>query len=132
MKKCDTWRKRCAKSHFLSKNWYLQKLCYMFIPLVLAFVCAIATINCMILAIKAFFSTIKNELLDLWGIVNDGDNYSVFTLWYLGWRFWNQRKAADYLHGLTEEEECGEVWPILTTEQEAKRGMAEEFKRLHS
>jgi len=94
---------KTTKSQFLRHNWYLQKLCYMFIPVVVPFIGAIMIIYCIILAIKSFCKTLKCELNNVWDVINDGEYYNIFTLWYIGWRFWNQKNAADYLHGLDDE-----------------------------
>ena len=75
----------------------------MFIPVVVPFIGASMIIYCIILAIKSFCKTLKCELTNLWEFINDGEYYNIFTLWYIGWRFWNQKNAADYLHGLDDE-----------------------------
>lgn len=100
MRKCVQSQHKTAKSHFLNHNWYLQKLCCMFIPVVFTFIGASIIIYCMILAIKSFFKTLKYELNTLW---DDAKCYNIFKLWYVGWRFWNQKNAAEYLYGVDDK-----------------------------
>jgi hypothetical protein len=97
MKKCVQSQYKSEKSHFLNHNWYLQKLCCMFIPVVFTFIGASIIVYCIILAIKSFCKTLKYELNTLW------DDVDIFKLWYVGWRIWNQKNAAEYLYGVDEK-----------------------------
>lgn len=130
MKKCDTYRKRAAKFHFLSKNWCRLKFLYMIFPAVIATGVLIFIIGAFIEALKAFIRTLIDELQTAFADLFGKNNHNPFMLWWMGWRYWSQRSAANYLYGLTDEEERGEEWPKITAEQEIRAGLAREVEDL--
>lgn len=130
MKKCDTYRKRAAKSLFLRRNWFGLKFLYMIFPVVIGVGVLIYVIGAFTEAAKAFFRVLIDELHTAFVELFGENNHNPFMLWWMGWRYWSQRSAANYLYGLTDEEERGEEWPKITAEEEFRRGILKEEEDL--